>query len=215
MSRVQSGIGRFVCWVRLRMSRFGIGNFANSLSVPEIDLLNDLAGKHIAIVGNARALADQAHGADIDAADIVIRINRAPMPAISSHGSRTDWLALATSLSKTETARINPRRILWMSPKRKRLRLWVAETAGFYLYPLEQHRQFSDMLRAPPTTGLMVIQLVARTKAASVTLYGFDFFASLSLTGSRTMAQVPHDFAAERAWVENLSEQDARISVKS
>ena len=44
-----------------------------------------------------------------------------------------------------------------------------------------------------------------------VSLYGFDFFASLSLSGSRTAAQVPHDFGGERSYVEALLAQDPRF----
>lgn len=57
------------------------------LSAPQSAVLGDLAGKRIALVGNARALADTRHGAQIDAADLVIRINRAPIPSAESHGS--------------------------------------------------------------------------------------------------------------------------------
>ncbi|MCB2143518.1 MAG: hypothetical protein KDE02_11820, partial [Rhodobacteraceae bacterium] len=63
----------------------------------------------------------------------------------------------------------------------------------------------------PPTTGLMMVALLARSRLATLDLYGFDFFASLSLTGSRSAAQVPHDFAAEKAWVDALMVQDTRI----
>ncbi|MBS0565700.1 MAG: hypothetical protein JSR87_14890, partial [Proteobacteria bacterium] len=42
----------------------------------------------------------------------------------------------------------------------------------------------------------------------------FDFFASLSLTGSRSAAQVPHDFTAERAFVEALAARDGRVSLR-
>ena len=89
-----------------------------TLSSPQSAVLTDLADKRIALIGNARALADARHGADIDAADLVIRINRAPMPSPESHGTRTDWLALAVQQDSDDRTRLAPRRILWMSPKR-------------------------------------------------------------------------------------------------
>ena len=49
-----------------------------ALSVSQKALLGDLAGKSVALVGNARALAEGQAGAAIDAHDVVIRINRAP-----------------------------------------------------------------------------------------------------------------------------------------
>ena len=182
-----------------------------ALSVPQSALLADLSGRHVALIGNARALADARHGADIDAADLVIRINRAPMPSPESHGTRTDWLALAVRLDGADRTRLAPRRILWMSPKRKRLDWQTATSPGFYLHPLADYQALKDRLGAPPTTGAMMIDLIARSNMARLDLYGFDFFASLSLSGRRSAEQVPHDFSGEAAWVAGLMQADRRI----
>lgn len=181
------------------------------LSVPQSALLDDLADKRVALVGNARALAETDHGARIDAADLVIRINRAPMPSGLSHGSRTDWLGLAVRLGDADRARIAPTRILWMSPKRKRLDWRTATSPGFYLHPLGDYAGLRDRLGAPPTTGAMLIDLLARSRMARLDLYGFDFFASLSLSGRRNAEQVPHDFSGESRWVLDLQLADRRI----
>ncbi|MGB5559602.1 MAG: glycosyltransferase family 29 protein [Paracoccaceae bacterium] len=172
-----------------------------------------MRGKRVAIVGNARALADMDYGEDIDEADLVVRINRAPRPSALSHGTRTDWLALATSLDRRKARSIGARRILWMSPKRKRLPLWALDTEGFYLHPDGEFASLRDLLGAPPTTGLMMIDMAAESEAAAIDLYGFDFFASLSLTGSRSAADVPHDFGGEAAFVEQLIETDPRVTL--
>lgn len=182
-----------------------------TLSAPRSAILDDLAGKHVALIGNARALSDADHGADIDSADLIIRINRAPMPAATSHGTRTGWLALAVRLDAGDRSRLAPRRILWMSPKRKRLDWQTATSPGFYLYPLPDYHALKDRLGAPPTTGAMMIDLIAKSDAARLDLYGFDFFASLSLSGRRSAEQVPHDFSAEAAWADALIRQDARL----
>lgn len=184
-----------------------------ALSVPQAALLSDLSGQRVALIGNARALAAQAHGPQIDAADRVIRINRAPMPGPASHGTRTDWLALATRLPDADRARLNPGRILWMSPKRKRLDWASASGPGFYLQPLADIDALAGRLGAPPTTGAMMIDLLLRSDLAALTLYGFDFFASLSLSGRRVAADVPHDFAAEAAWVADLLQRDHRLTL--
>lgn len=181
------------------------------LSVPQAELLTAAAGKNVALVGNARALSGQCHGAAIDAADLVVRINRAPMTSAESHGTRTDWLALAVRLSEADRQRLNPRRILWMSPKRKRLDWATARSPGFYLHPLEDHHALARQLGAPPSTGIMAIALLLRAPVDSLTLYGFDFFASQSLSGSRSAAQVPHDFAAEADWVRARMAADPRL----
>lgn len=184
-----------------------------TLSVGQAPLMGDLAGKSVALVGNARSLATRHEGGRIDAADLVIRINRAPMPGADTHGLRCDWLALATSISGSDLDRLAPARILWMSHKRKRLPWAVARSPEFYLHPITEWARLRDRIGAPPTTGLMMIDLLAKSRLGRLELFGFDFFASLSLTGSRTAAQVPHDFEAERAYVEALIARDGRISL--
>ncbi|MFT3687692.1 glycosyltransferase family 29 protein [Paenirhodobacter sp.] len=182
-----------------------------ALSVPQAELLAGMKGKRVALVGNARSLAGTAHGAEIDAHDVVVRINRAPMPSPESHGRRTDWLALAVRLGAEDRARLHPGRILWMSHKRKRLDWATATSPGFYLHPQADYAALKARIGAPPTTGAMLIDLIARSEMAGLTLFGFDFFASLSLSGSRTAQQVPHDFSAEADWVSGLMARDSRI----
>lgn len=184
-----------------------------SMSVPQAELLAAAAGRQVALVGNARALSGQGRGAAIDASDLVVRINRAPMTSAESHGTRTDWLALAVRLPRADRRRLDPRRILWMSPKRKRLDWTTARGPGFYLHPLADYHALARALGAPPSTGIMAIELLLRAPVASLTLYGFDFFASRSLSGSRSAAQVPHDFAAEAAWVRARAKADARLRI--
>lgn len=181
------------------------------LSVPQSELLDGLAGKRVALIGNARALAQSHHGAAIDAADLVIRINRAPMPGPESHGTRTDWLALAVRLGDADRSRIAPDRLLWMSHKRKRLDWTTASSPGFYLHPLPDYQALKSRLGAQPTTGAMLIDLLARSKMAELQLFGFDFFASLSLSGKRSADKVPHDFVKEAELVAELHKNDQRI----
>jgi len=182
-----------------------------SLSVSQGELLGALAGKSVALVGNARTLSEAEQGAQIDSRDLVVRINRAPMPSLRSHGGRTDWLGLATRLPAKDRARIAPGRILWMSHKWKRLDWQSASSDGFYLHPLSDYRALKNRLAAPPSTGAMLIDLLMRSELARLTLYGFDFFASQSLSGRRTAEQVPHDFGAEAAWVATLAQGDERL----
>ncbi|AXC51109.1 hypothetical protein DRW48_05940 [Paracoccus suum] len=184
------------------------------LSVPQQALLDELNGKHVALIGNARALAEGQQGAEIDAHDLVIRINRAPMPAAASHGTRTDWLALGIGLPPEDRARLAPRRTLYMAAKRKRLDWATATSPGFYLHPRYQIEGLARALRAKPTTGAMLIELCLRAELKTLDLYGFDFFASRSLSGRRSAEDVPHDFGAEAAWVAARAEADPRLSLR-
>lgn len=184
-----------------------------AMSVPQQELLRAAEGCDVALVGNARSLSEKGHGAAIDAAGLVVRINRAPIPSAASHGTRTDWLALAVRLPDQDRARLAPARILWMSPKRKRLDWRTARGPGFYLHPLGDYRRLMAELNAPPSTGIMAIELLLRAPLAGLTLYGFDFFTSLSLSGSRSARQVPHDFAAEARWVRARAKTDTRLRI--
>ena len=186
----------------------------SALSLPMAEVMARLGGS-IALVGNAASLGANSYGAEIDAADRVIRINRAPMPSAVSHGTRTDVLALATGIDTATLDRLHPSLILWMSHKRKRLPWAVASRPGFALPPLADFFRLQGILKAPPTTGLMMIDLLARSNATRIDLYGFDFFATLSLSGSRTAAQVPHDFNAERAFVMALLARDPRFQLQN
>lgn len=188
-------------------------DFLQSFSCTPTRLSETLAGKSVAIVGNARSLSARGFGGAIDQADIVIRMHAAPLVTPLSHGSKTDWLALAMPVPEKIICERSPERLLWMAKKRKRVRWRFARRNGFYLHPVSEWDRMRDELHAPPTTGVMLIDLVARSKADKIDLYGFDFFASLSLSGRRNADQVPHDFTAEKAFVETLMCRDKRVTL--
>jgi hypothetical protein len=181
------------------------------LSAPLAVLLAELDDRHVALVGNAHSLSARREGVEIDGTDLVIRINAAPLPSPGSHGTRTDWLAMSMAVDRATLAARAPRRAIWMPTTRRRLPWHVARHPGFVLNPRGRNAELRVALGAPPTTGLMLIDLLARSSIAGARLHGFDFFASGSLSGRRTAKDVPHDFAAERAFVEELLERDRRF----
>jgi hypothetical protein len=180
-------------------------------SVKRPELLASVADKTVAIVGNARSLSTTALGPDIDACDIVVRLNAAPIPQQLSHGARTDWLAISTPVKKTLVKQRNPHAILWMTRKRRKMPFWILNDPGFFLNGAEHTSRLRSALGGAPTTGLMIIDLFEQSAARQINLFGFDFFASQSLSGRRTAAQVPHDFAAEKQYVDRLLARDPRF----
>ena len=181
------------------------------LSVPPEALVAELSGRRVALVGNARSLSDRSEGEEIDGAALVIRLNAAPLPSPVSHGMRTDWMAMSVPVESEVIAARKPARLLWMTPKRKRLPWRVASDPGFVLAPAAWNARLAEELGAPPAAGRMLIDVLARSEARRVRLHGFDFFASLALSGWRAAKDVPHDFAAEKAWVERLIARDRRF----
>lgn len=183
-------------------------------SFPIADLMGELKGASVALIGNARALAETGYGAEIDGASLVIRINGAPIPAVKSHGSKTDWMAISTPVDPATIAARSPKRIIWMTDKRKRLTYSLAADPRFALAPAVWNADLTARLGKRPTTGLMLIDLLSRSEVKSYTTYGFDFFRSLSLSGRRTAADVPHDFNAEQAFVTALAARDPRLILR-
>lgn len=177
---------------------------------PEV-IADEARRRRIALVGNARALTVTQQGTDIDAADIVVRLNRAPRPFSMSHGNRTDWLFTSIPLAPADLAALSPRRIFWASSRRKRLRYDLARDHRFGLTPAEVSARLIAELGARPSTGLIALAHLASLPAARITLHGFDFFASLSTSGRRQASEVPHDFDAERRLVERMLAGDPRL----
>ena len=183
----------------------------SSFSLPKSALYGDLADQNVAIIGNARALSQTTLGPRIDQADVVIRLNSAPISSVESHGAKTDWIAISTPISQAILQERLPSRILWMTRRRKRIPYRLASDSRFYLSARSDWNGLYDRLGSAPTTGLMVIDFVAHTAAQTIELYGFDFFSSKSLSGRRDSKQVPHDFGLERAFVFGLVKEDRRV----
>ncbi len=135
-------------------------------SVAPEAILRELEGRSVALVGNARSLSQGNSGHAIDTADIVIRINRAPMP-VDPHA----WQSAPTGLRlrppspppiSTASAR---NASSGCRPSGNACPISVATSPGFYLHPLPRHRApLPPTLGAPPTTGLMMIDLLARQR---------------------------------------------------
>lgn len=178
--------------------------------VDETQLFALLDGKSVALVGNALSLSERSYGHMIDACDVVIRCNRAPMPSGVSHGTRTDFIATSTELDEGIMVEKGASHILWMSPPRYALQNWIVRSQGFFLYPKERHQKLSrEVVR--PTTGLMVIDLLSASSCRSVLLFGFDFFKTASISNVQAKTIMPHDGSAEEKFVLSLIVRDPRF----
>ena len=182
-------------------------------SLTEADLFQSLSNRSVSIVGNARSLNKNSFGSKIDKNDIIIRLNRSPISSESSHGIKTNWIATATSLSNELLNQRNPEVILWMTPKIRKLGLNLTNYSSFYLNRKKANNQLKEKIDARPSVGLMTIDLIQKSEASKIDIFGFDFFESLSNSGKRKAKQVPHDFNSEKKFVQKLINFDSRIKI--
>lgn len=161
-------------------------------------------GKSVALVGNARSLAETDFGHLIDRNAIVLRLNAAPIPSSLSHGTRTDIVATSIVFPKKHFDRLGAEMIWWMTPAPMSLPSWMTRSSGFFLYPKSRHSALAAELLARPTTGLMVIDMLREFPCASVDIFGFDFFSSFSLSNSKAVLPAAHNFERERDYVLDL-----------
>jgi hypothetical protein len=176
--------------------------------------LGAVEGKSVSVVGNARSLGRSSLGAKIDANDIVVRFNRAPIISREANGYRTDWIATSMPLEPEFIEALNPQRILWMSRRRKKMSMGIATASRLYLHPKEDVLRLAAQTSVErPSTGLMMIDLLARSRCRSVELYGFDFYKSQSLSGHQSIDTTPHAYDREEAYVMDLIATDSRFKI--
>jgi hypothetical protein len=178
----------------------------------EADLMLELQGRSVAVVGNARALEGRVMGDAIEAHDLVLRFNRAPIPDPRSHGRRTDWIAAGAPIGEELAQARGVSRVIWVTKLRK-MPDWMYQSERAVMLPRRRQDALARTLGARPSSGLFMIDLLARSRCRAATLYGFDFFQTRSLSGGRGAAEVPHDFGREKEWVRELIARDRRFSI--
>ncbi len=174
----------------------------------EAEIFDRLQGKSVALIGNARALMQTRLGSDIDAHDIVIRINHAPGLGTDAAGHKLDWLATA------ERPRIKGiETVLWIGRKVRKIPYDLMTSGRLYVYGAAYRNGLSEGLGARASTGIMTVELLLRSPAASIALYGFDFYASQSLSGDHTIENTPHNYHAEKDWIAAKVAQEPRLKI--
>lgn len=158
-----------------------------------------LAGKRVAIVGNARSLLDKGQGGEIDSYDLVIRLNKGFVRDGTAQGTRTDMVGLTPELSEAEVeAQFAPDHLLMLIPKMRHY-LIFSETGvrKTLFYPFLWWLRDRNLIGRRPSSGFMAISWVLKLGTAQeVALFGFDFGKTPTFynpDGYRT----PHDFARE------------------
>jgi hypothetical protein len=173
-----------------------------------------LRGKTIAVVGNAQSLFAQAHGADIDAHDIVLRFNMGFVTDPARQGQRTDILALACELPLAEIRRrYGHPQIVWVTPLRELMAPdLAADRADMLVVPLAQWEDLHQAMNgARPSAGAITIDwLRTRAELKTLSLFGFDWKATKTFYHDQSRAGW-HDWGQESRMVQAWAAADSRI----
>ncbi len=181
--------------------------YHQSISRPLASLREELRDKSVALVGNARRMTE-GQGEEIDAHDIVVRMNGAPGTGTSARGQRVDWLASGIAIRNIEA-----QRYLWTGGKTWQLPFAWAESGRLVMFPEAERERMKAIIGARPSTGAMCVWIVKDSMAARLDLYGFDFFASRSLSSERGRYEGPHNFDGEAGWITGIIAADPRFSI--
>lgn len=204
---------------------------------PESEYLAGLAGMRVALVGSAASVQGTRLGPEIEAHDLVVRVNwSAPVPPalVPDIGSRTDVLyhvlryakALMTPRDVRALVRAKVGCVVSVHPARKSRVRHFAQLAGDAI-PLVAMTDFrinlARSMGTVPNTGVVALAHLLSSDAELVSVYGFDFYATGHWPGQRD--ETPEQAAAQagivtghsqpvqRAYVARLLDTDARLAL--
>lgn len=177
----------------------------------------DISNKHVAVVGNANAQFSKLQGFEIDAHDIVIRMNRCttlfgPDKWSLTHGSKIDIWAV-WRYDEYENYNLSVacdviQMAFWYGSK-------YANKINFY-----DHNSIMNLIEHSgneiPSTGMMVLDWVKRQNPKSVSVYGFDWKTSPTWTDTKRQhdANCPHNFIKEQAYCANYFRDELGFKFK-
>ncbi|KZL13267.1 glycosyltransferase family 29 protein [Pseudovibrio sp. Ad26] len=187
--------------------------------VPKHELQNDIAGKRIAVVGNAKSLSNKEYGPEIDGHDIVIRLNRGAIPHVKSHGQKLSWVATSLDIPKSFVNGEQARRIIWTPAERGfSLPHWLARHRDVvYLMKSAELKRYQARTEKKPSTGFRLLGLLEELGGYKhINIYGFDFFASPTNTNhiEPSKARADHDYDREHHEVQKWIARDPWVSLK-
>ena len=136
---------------------------------PELlPIRNEIEGKRIAIVGNAKSIFDTKYGKEIDSHDFVIRFNHGVPIKEESQGSKTDAVFLACTLSDDEIKKYKACYLINRSGN------YYNRLASFTINSSDR-ALMKEGLGRQPSTGFMAINICLTFNAKEIDLYGFDW----------------------------------------
>lgn len=168
------------------------------------ELFDFLKGRNIALFGNAQSVLDKPKEIDTKY-EIICRMNFGlPKNNEKYIGKRTDILFLSVPLTKARLEQINPKFVIWCTPKKYQITKWLKNNALMYSN-LDWTKLF-NILKHRPSTGIMALDILLHTEFKTITLYGFDHWKTGTWYINRKhLAQ--HNPKAEKEYIETLIKQ--------
>lgn len=158
----------------------------------------EIKGKRIAIVGNAKSLFDKQNGKEIDRHDFIIRFNKGFITAPESQGTKTDMLILALNLPFAERQSFNARYIVNRSKHYDNQTIWTIDQ--------NERMDLCARIGKQPSSGFMAIDICLFFGASEIDLYGFDFEETPTFYNPEGY-QTQHDYTTEKEIVKEYEKQ--------
>lgn len=165
-------------------------------------------GKTVAVVGNALSLFDKSYGAEIDAHDVVVRMNKAAMlytrkEASKSHGTKTNvWVFWNTAEYKSFFTKIPPgiKKMHAGHQGRTPNNIHLVD----FVYPESLYKELKKHSgkHSNPTTGMIFLDYLSACDSKHVDVYGFDWKETATFTDPEMKREkiCPHDYPVEKAY---------------
>jgi hypothetical protein len=165
-------------------------------------------GKTVAVVGNAMSLFDKCYGAEIDAHDVVVRINKAAMlytrqEASKTHGTKTHvWVFWNTSEYKSFFSKVSKHIKKMHAGHQGRTPSNIQAVDFVYQDAPYKELKKKSGKHNNPTTGLIILDHIASCSPKQVDVYGFDWKTTPTFTdpGMKREKSCPHDYAIEKEY---------------
>jgi hypothetical protein len=157
--------------------------------------------RSLSIVGNAASILSSQNGANIDASDVVIRMNAGFPKCQVAQGSRTDFLVFSTYEMYVQSKYKMPtNRCAHISIQGRP----ISEKAGILnFYPLEMRNAIAEKLGASPSVGISTIDWISSFYDGQVNVFGFDFKKTHSFH-SRFQHIGHHNYKNEKEYIQSL-----------
>ncbi|MHA1279800.1 MAG: hypothetical protein ACTSQ8_21565 [Candidatus Helarchaeota archaeon] len=178
-----------------------------------VDIQGFCKDKNICLLGNANSILCKPH--DIDSFDIVCRMNRgSPRGKEKYIGSRTDILFISTGISgRIIQSEFDPKHLVWMTVCYRLASPYTLRNAT--QNPTEDWNELYKKLSINPTTGLMALNFILKhIKFKSLTIYGFDFFATKTWYNTRIDSGQKHSGKKEKALFMDMIKDNPKIKFK-